>query len=90
MLLNAAFDFRLNVVFNAGMTDSDLIKTLGGPTKVAKLLRLTGPGAVQRVQNWMTRGIPAQVKITHRSIFLDKQTPGHDEQAHTATEGAAT
>lgn len=53
------------------MTDKDLIKTLGGPTRVAELLGYDkADGGVQRVQNWITRGIPSKVKVDHPSIFL--------------------
>jgi hypothetical protein len=51
--------------------DADLIKALGGPTKVAELLGFDkAGGGVQRVQNWLTRGIPAQVKLDHPRVFL--------------------
>lgn len=53
------------------MNDADLIKALGGPTKVAELLGYDkAAGGVQRVQNWLTRGIPAQVKVDHPKVFL--------------------
>lgn len=69
-LLNMAFDKRLNVMFNITMTDSELIESLGGPTKVAEILNFDKQGGVQRVQNWLSRGIPAQVKVDHPEIFL--------------------
>lgn len=50
--------------------DRELIDRLGGPTKVAVLLKLQKAGGVQRVQNWRVRGIPALVKIQHPEIFL--------------------
>lgn len=46
--------------------DKDVIAQLGGPTKVAQLLGCS----VQRVQNWTVRGIPAQVKVDHPTLFL--------------------
>ena len=52
------------------MYDSKLIEHLGGPTKVAELLRFDKDGGVQRVQNWLTRGIPAQIKVDHPEIFM--------------------
>lgn len=52
------------------MTDSELIENLGGPTKVAELLNFDKAGGVQRVQNWIARGIPAQVKVDHPEIFM--------------------
>ena len=54
------------------MNDAELIKHLGGPAKVAKILKFTGAGARPRVQNWMTRGIPAHIKVSHPHIFLRK------------------
>jgi hypothetical protein len=54
-----------------GMTDKDLIRKLGGPTKVAEMLSLDkSRGGVQRVSNWMSRGIPAAIKLAHPDIFL--------------------
>lgn len=51
--------------------DSQLIAELGGPAKVAQLLGYDKrSGGVQRVQNWITRGIPAEVKLAHPGIFL--------------------
>ncbi len=50
--------------------DKIRIARLGGPTKVAELLHFDKEGGVQRVQNWLTRGIPAQVKLDNPSLFL--------------------
>jgi hypothetical protein len=51
--------------------DRELIEHLGGPTKTCELLGYDKTkGGVQRVQNWMTRGIPAQVKLDHPSLFM--------------------
>lgn len=67
------------MVFNRCMTQAELliqadaarIESLGGPTKVAKMLGFDkAPGGVQRVQNWITRGIPSKVKLDHPHIFL--------------------
>lgn len=56
--------------------DKELIEDFGGPTKLAVLLGYDKMrGGVQRVQNWMTRGIPARVKVDHRKIFLSKRKP---------------
>lgn len=53
------------------MDDAQLIKELGGPTKLAELLGYDkASGGVQRVANWATRGIPAKVKLDHPEIFL--------------------
>lgn len=55
-------------------TDSELIESLGGPTKVAELLGLDKRrGGVQRVQNWIKRGIPSKVKVDHPELFLQAQ-----------------
>lgn len=51
------------------MTDSELIAYYGGPTKLAKRLGL-GAYGVQRVSNWLTRGIPAAVKVQYPKLFL--------------------
>lgn len=52
------------------MTDAELIAHLGGPTKVAELMKIDKDGGVQRVQNWITRGIPPKVKLDHPELFL--------------------
>jgi len=49
--------------------DKELIYRLGGTTKVAQLLGYDGYG-VQRVQNWVKRGIPSKVKLEFPHIFL--------------------
>ena len=49
-------------------TDKDIIVALGGSTKVAEMLGLKSK---QRVQNWMTRGIPSEVKLQYPHIFLN-------------------
>ena len=65
------------------MNDKKLILSLGGPTKVAGLLGLKKSGGVQRVQNWMTRGIPAKEKLARPDLFLQdfwvKTEPDSDE-----------
>lgn len=66
---------RFNVAFNWVMTDAQLIEQLGGPAKVADLLGYDKDGGVQRVHNWITRGIPAKVKLDHPHLFLRAQTP---------------
>lgn len=76
--LHNTFDFCLNMVFNVCMitieSDKTLIETLGGPAKVAELLGYGKDGGTQRVHNWLTRGIPARVKINHPDIFLKRQS----------------
>lgn len=59
------------MVFNVFMDDKQIILSHGGPTAVAELLGLDKTkGGVQRVQNWMKRGIPAKVKIARPDLFL--------------------
>lgn len=51
--------------------DRARIADLGGPAQVARLLGLdTQRHGTQRVQNWLTRGIPAKVKLDHPELFL--------------------
>lgn len=59
---------------NALERDRELIRALGGPAKVARLLKLdTRSGGIQRVQNWLSRGIPAKVKIDYPQHFLKQK-----------------
>mgnify|MGYP000995132711 CR=1 FL=1 len=51
------------------MSDAELIDALGGPTRLAALLRLHDQGAVQRVSNWKRRGIPARVRLEHADVL---------------------
>jgi hypothetical protein len=53
--------------------DKKLIEDLGGPAKVAELLGYDKHGGVQRVHNWLTRGIPPKVKLAHPDLFLKPQ-----------------
>lgn len=50
--------------------DRKLIEALGGPSKVAELLKFPMPGGAQRVHNWLSRGIPAKVKVEHPELFM--------------------
>lgn len=50
-------------------TDRQTLLDLGGATKVAELLGYDKRG-VQRVHNWLSRGIPPKVKIEHPELFL--------------------
>lgn len=63
------------------MTDRDLIMKHGGPAALAELLKFRKPGGVQRVQNWMTRGIPAKVKLDHPDLFLSAAVLATDAPA---------
>ena len=50
--------------------DNEIIRQLGGPTEVSRLLGMDADKwAVQRVQNWTHRGIPAAVRLAHLDIF---------------------
>lgn len=53
--------------------DEKLIRDLGGSTKVANLLGYS----IQRVSNWMTRGIPSKVRLEHQDFFLNKKERNH-------------
>ena len=48
------------------MDDKQMILNLGGTSAVAKLLGISQ----QRVNNWMTRGIPAKVKLENQDLFV--------------------
>ena len=48
------------------MSDKELIMKLGGVNVVSSYLGLS----YQCVFHWLSRGIPAQVKLDHRDIFL--------------------
>ena len=62
--------------------DRALITKLGGPAKVAELLHWEKYGGVQRVQNWMSRGIPASVKVQFPAIFMPElATPPQPTEA---------
>ena len=51
--------------------DSEIIESLGGASKVAELIGLDKKaGGVQRVHNWIQRGIPAQVKLNFPELFI--------------------
>lgn len=85
MLLNAAFDFCLNAMFNGGMDDKEhpewaLVMALGGAAKVAETLGYEKDGGVQRVQNWKLRGIPSHVKLKHPDLFQPHLRPAVAER----------
>jgi hypothetical protein len=66
------------------MTDADIIKSHGGPAQLARLLGYDMPHGVQRVQNWLSRGIPSKVKVERPDIFLahlQHQHAGESAQA---------
>lgn len=51
-------------------SDKQIIEALGGAAKVAELLGLDKHGGTQRVHNWIARGIPPKVKLSHPHLFL--------------------
>lgn len=62
------------MAFNIAMSkinaDAELISALGGPAKVAELLGIEKRGGIQRVHNWMARGIPAAIKVSRPDLFI--------------------
>lgn len=71
------------------MTDSEIIQNLGGSTAVAKRLGLKTPSGARRVHNWISRGIPAQMKLDHPRLFSSKQAQTPARRAVAATETVA-
>lgn len=49
--------------------DAQIIRSLGGPSKVAAELGL-GKFGVQQVCNWMHRGIPAHIRVQRPELFM--------------------
>lgn len=49
--------------------DAELIAELGGPAQLARLLGFTSKFGTQRVQNWISRGIPVRVKYDRPDLF---------------------
>ena len=52
--------------------DKALIKSYGGPAKLARMLGFSPSSGTQRVHNWMKRGISAQAKLDYPGILLHK------------------
>ncbi len=61
--------------------DAARIKELGGPTRVAVLLKLDKNGGTQRIQNWLTRGIPAEMKLLHPVLRTSAKRHGSATEA---------
>ena len=57
------------------MTDSELIDALGGPARVAELLGFDKKTGTQRVHNWKSRGIPAEVRLDRPDLFPRRERP---------------
>ena len=54
----------------SSMDDATIIDKLGGPARVAELLGYDKrSGGVQRVHNWIARGIPWRVKVERPDLF---------------------
>ena len=81
------------MVFNDAMnqiqSDAELIKALGGPTKVAQAISADPPVSVQRVQNWLTRGIPSHIKVKYPKLFMPELAQVPTGQVHPIGESAA-
>jgi hypothetical protein len=97
MLLHTMFAFQLNMVFNVGMdksnqklaVDRKRIADLGGPARVAELLGYDRTrGGVQRVSNWIDRGIPSRVKLERPDLFLADRLPSVAGGGAVSKEGA--
>lgn len=71
------------MVFNRGMNDAELIQSLGGPTAVARRLGYELPDGARRVHNWVKRGIPAQVRLKHPSIFRIKRKQSAQQESRS-------
>jgi hypothetical protein len=68
--------------------DSALIVRLGGAAAVADMLGYDkAKGGVQRVHNWMTRGIPPRVKVERPDLFLGVRS-GAGAREQVGAEGA--
>ena len=70
-------------------SDAELIRDLGGPTKVAEKLGFKMPGGAQRVQNWVVRGVPDAIKVKHPYLFMPELAPALANTAQAATESVA-
>jgi hypothetical protein len=69
--------------------DAALIHALGGPRKVCELLGYDKrTGGVQRINNWLNRGIPYKVKLEHAALWMSAQQAaielGRKKPSHNA------
>lgn len=56
-----------------------LIHALGGPRKVCELLGYDKrTGGVQRINNWLVRGIPSKVQLLHAALWLSAEQAAHE------------
>jgi hypothetical protein len=67
----------------ANAKDKALITKLGGPRAVCEMLGYELDGGLQRVQNWMTRGIPAAIKLSRPDLFLPALMPWDGKERRT-------
>lgn len=67
--------------------DRELIRHLGGPAQLARMMGLTSRHSVQRVHNWTQRGIPPAVKLQYPEIFLAPRLLKQAAQKAEATHG---
>jgi hypothetical protein len=68
--------------------DNAIIDALGGPAKLAELLKFP-KGGRQRVCNWRKRGIPARVKLSRPDLFLRPVKPRTKKTQSTKQSDAA-
>ena len=57
-----------------------LIHALGGPRKVCELLGYDKrQGGVQRINNWLTRGIPSKVQLLHAALWMSAEQAAKEQ-----------
>ena len=62
-----------------------LINALGGPRKVCELLGYDKrTGGVQRINNWLVRGIPYKVKLEHAALWMSAEQAAHEQDRKKA------
>lgn len=57
-------------IMNSIERDASLIRKLGGPAKVSQAIGPEKNISVQRVQNWLKRGIPSYIKVDYPHLFM--------------------
>lgn len=69
--------------------DAALIHALGGPRKVCELLGYDKrTGGVQRINNWLIRGIPYKVKLEHAALWMSAQQAAIESASRKAKKPA--
>lgn len=64
--------------------DAALIHALGGPRKVCELLGYDKrTGGVQRINNWLMRGIPYKIKLEHAALWMSARQVAADQARKT-------